>query len=154
VIFRHIAAPDAQFAKAPRRFSFKPPWCIRFCHRHKAAIMSSLNPLHAWIMWKQCSVDVSHNVILTKCNPDLADPPGLWVIIPFRFGTLYWTAIGQSTCRFVFGATCPINETSVGNADPNQPLTPLLCAANGWSLIDTRDTRAVCESHAGSNMES
>ena len=71
-------------------------------------------------MWKQCSLDVPHKVIPSECNPNLADPPGLWVIIPFRFGTPYWTAIGestigQSTCRSVFGATCPINETSVGN---------------------------------------
>src|SRR5580692_12320410 len=51
----------------------------------------------------------------------------LWAVIPFRFGTPYWTAIGQSTCRFVFGATCPINETSIGNDDPNQPHIPLLC---------------------------
>jgi hypothetical protein len=79
---------------------------------------------------------------------------GLWVAIPFRFGTPYWTAIGQSRCRSVFGATCPINEVSVGNDDPNQPHTPLLCAPNGWLSIDTPDTRAVCESHLGSNKES
>ena len=50
-----------------------------------------------WIMWKQSSLDVPHNVIPSECNPNLADPPGLWAIIPFRFGTPYWTAIGQST---------------------------------------------------------
>src|SRR5580692_3048118 len=65
----------------------------------------------------------------------LADPPGLWVIIPFRSGTPYWTAIGQSTCRSVFGATCRINGTSVGNDDPNQPHTSLAACAK-WLVID------------------
>jgi hypothetical protein len=27
---------------------------------------------------------------------------------------------------------------------PTSPILPLLCAPNGWSLIDTRDTCAVC----------
>ena len=35
------------------------------------------------IMWKQCSLDVSHSVIPSECNPNLADPTGLWVMIPF-----------------------------------------------------------------------
>ena len=42
---------------------------------------------------------------------------------------------------------------SVGNDDPNQPHIPLLYAPNGWSLIETRGTRAVCESHLGSDKE-
>jgi hypothetical protein len=135
LIFRHIAAPDAQFAKAPGRFSFQP------------LVYSALSPLQgsnnvipksftcAWIMWKQCSLDVPHNVIPSERNPNLADPPDLWVIIPFRFGTPYWTAIGQSTCRSVFEATCPINETSVGNDDPNQPYTSLAVCAK-WLVLD------------------
>ena len=32
LIFRHIAAQDAQFAKAPAIF-IPTPWCIRFRHR-------------------------------------------------------------------------------------------------------------------------
>lgn len=36
----------------------------------------------AWIMWKQCSLDVPHNVLPSECNPNLADKPGLWVIHP------------------------------------------------------------------------
>ena len=75
------------------------------------------------------------NVIAGECNPNLVDPPGLWVIISFRFGTPYWTAIGQSTCESVFGATCPTNETPVGNDDPNQPYTSLAVCAK-WSVID------------------
>ena len=89
----------------------------------------------AWIMWKQCSLDLPHNGIPSECNPNLADPPGLWVIIPFRFGIPYWTAIGQSTCRSVFGATGPINEPSVGNDDSNQPYTSLAGCAK-WLVID------------------
>ena len=37
---------------------------------------------------------------------------------------------------------------------PTNPILPFLCAPNGWSLIDTRDTCAVCESHLGRNRES
>jgi hypothetical protein len=37
---------------------------------------------------------------------------------------------------------------------PTGPILPLLCAPNRWSLIDTRDTCAVSESHLGSNNES
>src|SRR5580693_9348164 len=33
-------------------------------------------------------------------------------------------------------------------------ILPLLCAPNGWLLIDTRDTCAVCESHLGGKKES
>jgi hypothetical protein len=108
----------------------------------------------AWIMWKQCPLDVPHNVISSECNPNLANPPGLWVITPFRFRTSYWTVIGQSTCRSVFGATCPINEPSSATMIPTKRIHPLLCAANSWSLIDTRDTCAVCESHLGSKKKS
>jgi len=111
------------------------PWCIRFCHSRKAAIMSSLNPLRARGSCGNSAHSTYRNVILSECNPNLADPPGLWVIIPFRFGTPYWTAIGQSTCRSVFGATCPINETSVGNDDPDQPCTSLAVCAK-WLVID------------------
>src|ERR1700690_3896267 len=99
--------------------------------------MSSLNPLHA----RGSCGNSAHstyrttNVIPSECNPNLADPPGLWVIIPFRSGTPYWTAIGQSTCRSVFGAICPINETSVGNDEPNQPHTSLAVCAK-WLVID------------------
>jgi len=99
------------------------------------AALSSLKSFTcAWIIWNQCSLDVPHNVIPSECNPALADPPGLWVIIPFRFGTSYWTAIGQSTCSSVFGATGPINETSVGNDDLNKPFTSLAVWAK-WLVI-------------------
>jgi hypothetical protein len=37
---------------------------------------------------------------------------------------------------------------------PTSRILPLLRARNGWSLIDTRDTFAVRESHLGSNKES
>jgi len=37
---------------------------------------------------------------------------------------------------------------------PTSRILPLLCAPNGWVVIDTRDTRAVCESYAESNKKS
>src|ERR1700677_4026567 len=79
--------------------------------------------------------DVPHKVIPSECSPALADPSGLWVIIPFRFETSYLTAIGQSTCRSVFGATGPISETSVGNDDPNQPFTSLAVCAKWLAIL-------------------
>jgi hypothetical protein len=46
-----------------------------------------------------------------------------------------------------FRSKLPINETSVGKDDRISRILPLLRAPNRWSLIDTRDTCAVCESH-------
>jgi len=71
---------------------------------------------------------------LVACLGDITlkaiNPPGLWGMIPFRFGPPYWPAIGQSTCRSVFGATCPINETSFVI---NDPISLAVCAK--WSVI-------------------
>jgi hypothetical protein len=153
VIFRRLAAPDAQFAKAPRRFSFQ---LLVYSVLSQPQGSNNVIPKSftcAWIMWKQCSLDVPHNVIPSECNPNLADPPDLWVIIPFRFGTPYWTAVGQSTCRSVSKQLAQSMKRLSAPMVPTSPI-PLLRAPNGWSVIDTRDTCAVCENHLGSNKES
>ena len=89
----------------------------------------------AWIMWKQCSLDVPHNVIPSECNPYLADPPGLWVMIPFPILNSLLDSDRTVDVQIRFRSNLPINETSVGNADPNQPHTSLAVCAK-WLVID------------------
>ena len=80
------------------------------------------------------------------CNPNLADPPGLWVIIRFRFETPYWTAIGQSKFRSGFGINPPIVVATSDNDDLNQP--SICLAERGRCMITDRprDIHPVCES--------
>jgi hypothetical protein len=96
VICRCIAALDAQFCKSSAAIFIPTPCCIRFCHSPKAAIMSSLNPLHARRLCGKSAHSTYRNVIPSECNPNLADPRALGYH-PIPFGTPYWTAIGQST---------------------------------------------------------
>jgi hypothetical protein len=95
---------------------------------------------------------------LVACLGDITlkaiNPPGLWGMIPFRFGPPYWTAIGQSTCRSVFGATSPINETSFGIDDPNQPHFPCCVRQMVGHSPTCAIQCAVRESHLGSNKKS
>jgi hypothetical protein len=108
----------------------------------------------AWIMWNQCSLDVSHSVIPSECNPNLADPAGLWVIIPFPIWNSlldsHRTVDADSFSEQLAQSMKRLSATMI----PNSRVLPLLCAPNGRSLIDTRDTCAVCESPLGSNKES
>jgi hypothetical protein len=53
-----------------------------------------------------------------------------------------------------FQSNLPINETSVGNDDPNQPFTFIAVRAK-WLVIDRHAIRALsAKSHLGSNKES
>ena len=89
----------------PTHFFIPTPWYIRFCHSRKAAIMPSRNPLHARDHMETVRTRRTAQGDTGGCNPNLADPPGLWVIIRFRFETPYWTAIGQSKFRSGLGST-------------------------------------------------
>jgi hypothetical protein len=140
--------------KSSAAIFIQTPWCIRFCHSLKAAIMSSLNPLHARGLCGNSAHSTYRNVIPSECNPNLADPPGLWVIIPFRLELL----IGQPSDNrradlFSEQLAQSMKRLSATMISTSRVL-PLRCAPNGRSLIDTRDTCAVCKSHSGSNKES
>ena len=67
--------------------------------------MPSRNPLHARDHMETVRTRRTAQGDIGGCNPNLADPPGLWVIIRFRFETPYWTAIGQSKFRSGLGST-------------------------------------------------
>src|SRR5580698_1880676 len=121
--------------------------------KHESGRNSASPPIlrrseEAWIVWNQCSLDVSHSVISSECNPTSSRTQSAFGLSShFRFGTPYWTVIGQSTCRSVFGATCQSMKRLSATMIPTSRIHSLLCAPNGWLLIDTHDTCAVCESH-------
>jgi hypothetical protein len=96
------------------------------------------NPLHARGLCGNSAHSTyrTMNVIPSECNPNLADPPGLWVIIPFRFGSLL-DSHRTVDVQIRFRSNCPINETSVGNDDPSQTCTSLAVCAK-WLVIDRR----------------
>ena len=138
--------------KSSAAISIPIPWCIRFCHIRKGTIVSSVNPLHA----RGLCGNSAHSTYRTTRYPMNAIPtsrthPAFGLSSHSDLELLNWTAIGQSTCRSVFGASCQSMKRLSATMIPTSPIFPLLCAPNGWSFIDTRDTCAVCESHLGSN---
>jgi hypothetical protein len=137
--FRCIAVPEAQFAKLRGDFHSNP-LVFGSLTAARQQIMLSLN----LYMRVDCVKAVLTRRTARRDYPVNAIPtsrtrPGLWDIIPFRFGTPYWTAIGQSTCRSVFGTNWPIDETSIGNDDPNEPYTSLAVR----QMVGHSSTRAI-----------
>ena len=125
LIFRHIAAPGAEFAKARRRCSFQPPGCIRFCHSCKAAIMSSLNPLHARGLCGN-SADWTYRTTRYSVNaiPTSRTHPAFGVSFHSDLDFLIGQPSDSRRADPFSKQLAPINETSVGNDDPNQPYFP------------------------------
>ena len=124
----------------PTHFFIPTPWFIRFCHSRKAAIMPSRNPLHARDHTETVRTRRTAQEDTGGCNPNLADPPGLWVIIRFRFETPYWTAIGQSKFRSGLGINPPIVVATFDNDDLNQPS---ICLAERGRCMITDPARYI-----------
>jgi hypothetical protein len=137
-----IAQALLQFAKAPRRFS-SPPLVYSVLLQPQGS--NNAIPKWftcAWIIWKQCSLDVPHNVD-TQCMQSQTRGPTR----PFGYHLIpIWNSLLDShrtvDVQIRFRRTCPINETSVGNDDPNQSHTSLAVCAK-WLVIDRRSTRTI-----------
>src|SRR5277367_262101 len=105
-------------------------------------------------MWKQCSLEVPHDVDTQCMRSQPRGPTRPLGCHPIPIWNSLLDSHRTVDVQVRFRRTCPINETSVGNDDPNQSHTSLAVCAKWWSLIDAHDTCAVCESHRGSKKES
>jgi len=65
----------------------------------------------------------------------LADPVGLWVVTAFPIWNFLLDSDRTVDVQIRFRSNLPINETSVGNDDPNQPYTFLAVRAK-WLVTD------------------
>ena len=141
VIFRSIAV-DTQFCKSSAAFSFQPPVYSVLSQPQGSNDVIPRSFTCAWIMWKQCSLDVPHNVIPSECNPNLVDPTRPLGYHPIPIWNSLLDSHRTVDVQIRFRSNLPINETSVGNDDPNQPYTFLAVRAK-WLVVDRHAIHAL-----------